>query len=168
MGRARSQSALRPPAGPFLRSFVYAATGVVRVWGSERNFRVQLACAWAVLSLAWLQGLSAGRVGALVAAGAAVLATETMNAAVEVAVDLVTPDHDRLAGAAKDLAAGAVLVAAAGAAVVVVAVFWPVWREPALVLAAVRSRPLVAWGVLVGLAVFGGQILLPLRGRRAC
>ncbi len=168
MGRTASEPALRPPAGPFLRSFVHAAAGVGRVWASERNFRVQLGCAWAVLSLAWLQGLAAGRVGALVAAAAAVLAMEAMNAAVEVAVDLATAERHPLAGAAKDLAAGAVLVAAGGAAAVVLAAFWPVWREPALVLAAARVRPLVAVAVVVGLAVFGGQILLPLGGRRAC
>ncbi len=166
--RATEDPALRPPAGSFLRSFVHAAAGVVRVWRSERNFRVQLACGWAVLSLAWLQGLPAARVAVLAAAAAAVLAAETMNAALEVAVDLAHPDRHPLAGAAKDLAAGAVLLAAAGAALASAAVFWPLWREPALLMAAARARPVAGWLILAGLAASAGQILLPLGGRRPC
>ena len=53
----------------------------------------------------------------LLAAGL-VLATETLNTAVEVLVDLVTQEDHPLARTAKDLAAGAVLLTAVGALVV--------------------------------------------------
>jgi diacylglycerol kinase (ATP) len=52
-----------------------------------------------------------------------VLFAEIINTAVEVVVDLVTPEYHPLAKQAKDVAAGAVLLAACGAAVVGYVVF---------------------------------------------
>lgn len=52
-----------------------------------------------------------------------VLFAEIINTAVEVVVDLVSPDYHPLAKQAKDVAAGAVLLAACGAAVVGYVVF---------------------------------------------
>lgn len=52
-----------------------------------------------------------------------VLFAEIMNTAVEVVVDLVSPDYHPLAKKAKDVAAGAVLLASCGAAVVGYVVF---------------------------------------------
>jgi diacylglycerol kinase (ATP) len=52
-----------------------------------------------------------------------VLLAEIINTAVEVLVDLVSPDYHPLAKKAKDVAAGAVLLAACGAAVVGYVVF---------------------------------------------
>jgi diacylglycerol kinase len=62
---------------------------------------------------------------AIVLAVALVLGLELVNTAIEALVDLVSPEHHPLARAAKDAAAGAVLVGAAGALVVGVLVFWP-------------------------------------------
>lgn len=50
---------------------------------------------------------------------------EALNTAIEFVVDLVSPDHHPLAGRAKDVAAGAVLVAAIGATIVGGIVFGP-------------------------------------------
>lgn len=47
-----------------------------------------------------------------------VLCTEVINTAIELVVDLVSPDHHRLAGLAKDVSAAAVLVAAVTTALV--------------------------------------------------
>lgn len=64
----------------------------------------------------------------LAAAIAAVWVTELLNTAIERTVDLVSPTAHPLAKAAKDAAAGAVLVAAAFAVAVGIAVFGPpIW-----------------------------------------
>jgi diacylglycerol kinase len=47
-----------------------------------------------------------------------VLVAEMLNTALEYAIDLLHPDQDPLAGAVKDIAAGAVLVAALVAVIV--------------------------------------------------
>lgn len=55
----------------------------------------------------------------------ALLAAEMGNSALERTVDLVTKEHHALAKAAKDLAAGAVLLVSLGSGVVTVLVFAP-------------------------------------------
>jgi len=54
-----------------------------------------------------------------------VLAAETVNSAIEVTVDLVTEDHHPLAGMAKDLAAGGVLLTAISAVIIGLLIFGP-------------------------------------------
>jgi diacylglycerol kinase (ATP) len=55
----------------------------------------------------------------------AVWTAEAVNTAIELVVDLVSPDLHPIAGRAKDVAAGAVLIAACGAAIVGMLVFAP-------------------------------------------
>ena len=50
---------------------------------------------------------------------------ELFNTAIESLVDLVSPEYDEMAGFAKDVAAGAVLVAAIAAAVIGAIIFTP-------------------------------------------
>ena len=63
----------------------------------------------------------------------AVWSAELLNTAVEALTDLVSPEYHALAGKAKDVAAGAVLVVAAGALVVGLLVFgpplWALWGK---------------------------------------
>jgi len=54
-----------------------------------------------------------------------VLAAEAFNTALENLTDLVSPDHHPLAGKAKDLAAGAVLLTAMCTAIVGTIIFLP-------------------------------------------
>lgn len=54
-----------------------------------------------------------------------VVAFEVMNTAVELVVDLISPDYSRLAGLAKDVSAAAVLVTAITTAIVNVWVLLP-------------------------------------------
>lgn len=55
---------------------------------------------------------------------AAVIATEVMNTAVEVAFDKVSPRYNIFAMIGKDIAAGAVLFSAVGAVAVGIFMFW--------------------------------------------
>lgn len=50
---------------------------------------------------------------------------EAINTAIEFTVDLASPQHNKLAGNAKDVAAGAVLLASMASAVVALLVFAP-------------------------------------------
>ena len=59
----------------------------------------------------------------------AVWTTEALNTALELLTDLASPEFHPLAGRAKDVAAGAVLIAAIGSAIVGGIVFMPhVWK----------------------------------------
>ncbi|HEX5184190.1 MAG TPA: diacylglycerol kinase [Allosphingosinicella sp.] len=109
------------PASPFKnRSFRvrlgFAAAGIRAVAARERSFRTQLAyAASAAGAAAWLRP---GWIwcALLLLAAALVLALETMNAALEYALDALHPQHAPEIGRAKDAAAGAVLVASGAAA----------------------------------------------------
>ena len=48
-----------------------------------------------------------------------------MNTAVETVCDALHPDHNKLIGIAKDVAAGAVLMSGVGAVVIGLLTFWP-------------------------------------------
>lgn len=54
-----------------------------------------------------------------------VLSAEIFNSAIEMLVDLVTPEYNQKAGLIKDMAAGAVLIAAITAAIIGLLVFIP-------------------------------------------
>lgn len=98
-----------------LQSFNYAFQGLVYAVRYQRNMRIHLAIGVIVLILSIFLNLSRLELVAVVAAVTFVLAMELINSAVETVVDIVTDEFDPRAKAAKDLAAGAVLVAAINA-----------------------------------------------------
>ena len=79
----------------------------------------------AVMGTIWVRLMQNTWGRAAVAAVAAVLALELVNSAIERAVDKPDTTHWWTAGAAKDMAAGAVLVMAVGTLIVALCVFWP-------------------------------------------
>ena len=79
----------------------------------------------AVMGTIWVRLMQNTWGRAAVAAVAAVLALELVNSAIERAVDKPDTTHWWSAGAAKDMAAGAVLVMAVGTLIVALCVFWP-------------------------------------------
>jgi len=93
----------------FAVSLAAAAAGVRLAWRSEPHFRFEALAGSGAIALAlWLgTGLSA-----VLLASAIVLVAEMVNTAVEATVDLASPERRPLAAAAKDAAAGAVLIAA--------------------------------------------------------
>ncbi len=120
-----------------MRGFVYAAQGITGCVRSERNFRFHLCAAGLVLWFAArYYAFSPVHWAVLLLTVAAVLALEALNSAIERAVDAAVAYADPLAGQAKDIAAGAVLLLCFGAVGVGVALFW----QPAVV-----SAILVGW-----------------------
>jgi diacylglycerol kinase len=109
----------------FLRGFEYAGRGVWYVVATQRNMRVHLAAALAVVVAGLIVGVSATDWACLAVAIGLVLTAEAVNTVIETVVDLITTEYHPLAKAAKDAAAGAVLLASAAAVGVAVAVFLP-------------------------------------------
>lgn len=107
----------------FGRGFVYALNGIRAAVQEERNFRFHLCAAVYAYAAAFLAGLDATGYALLALCVFAVMAMELMNSAIERAVDKPDTEHWWSAGAAKDMAAGGVLVTAVGALCVAVCLF---------------------------------------------
>jgi diacylglycerol kinase len=107
----------------FLMSFVYASRGVVELFRSQRNPRVQLFLFAIAIGLGIALKIDRYEWLAVVVCGALVLTAEALNTAIEFTVDLASPERHELARKAKDCAAGAALIASIGAAVVGAVVF---------------------------------------------
>lgn len=93
-----------------------AIEGILWAVNSQRHMRVHFLAAAAVLLLALFYRVAALDFVALAFAVTLVLVVELVNTALEVVVDLVSPDFHPLARRVKDVAAGSVLVASIGAA----------------------------------------------------
>ncbi len=107
------------------RSFGYAFKGLRSCIGKEQNLGTHLLVAVAVLAAGWLFGISRGEWIAVILCIGIVIGAELINSAIERVVDLASPDYHPLAGQAKDIAAGAVLIVAIAAAAVGLIVFLP-------------------------------------------
>lgn len=106
-----------------LKSFACAGKGVISAFKYERNVRIHCCALFYVLRFSFYYDFTAGEKALLALAVGMVIASELMNTAVENTVDLVTEEQNRLAGLAKDIAAGAVLVSALAALAVGVFLF---------------------------------------------
>ena len=110
-----NRAAQRPTHRGFLAALRSAGHGVREAFRSEPNLRIQSAIGAAAVALSlWL---GSGTAVVLLACGL-VIASELLNAAFERLADAVHPSQHPLVGAAKDAAAGAVLVSAVAAALV--------------------------------------------------
>ena len=109
----------------FFRKFKYAFRGMGKALQEERTFRVMLVCFAFVVALGLLLCVSTLEWAALLLCSGAVLSAEMFNTAIERAVDLASPEKHPLAGKAKDIAAGAVLVISLFAATVGLIIFIP-------------------------------------------
>src|SRR3954471_20842917 len=117
-------------AHSLLRSFGFAFAGLGFLLRTQRNARIHvvvgaIACALGV----WVR-ISRVEWAVLVFTIALVLILEGLNPAVEAAIDLASPQIHPLAKAAKDLAAGMVLIAAiASVAVGLLILGPPLWHK---------------------------------------
>ena len=114
-----------PPLRRILRSFGFAAQGLVYLFKTQPNVWVHTLGAILVgVFSVWL-GTTPAETGVLFLAIGLVMAAEAFNSALEALVDLASPRYHPLARIAKDTAAGAVLIAAFAAAVVGLIVLGP-------------------------------------------
>ena len=118
-----------------IRSVRCAVHGVAVLWTSQRNARIHR---WATV-VAVVAGAYVRFTGLewcwIVVAVVAVWTAEALNTAVELLTDLVSPELHPLAGRAKDVAAGAVLIVALGSVLIGLLVMGPhvlaAWRSAA-------------------------------------
>jgi diacylglycerol kinase (ATP) len=104
------------PSG-FLGSLNCAIEGILWAVKTQGHMLFHLVAAILVLVGALVLRLNLHEFALLALAITLVLFAELVNTAIEVTVDLVSPDHHPLAQRAKDVAAGAVLLASVGALV---------------------------------------------------
>lgn len=105
-----------------IESFKHAIRGIRMVLSSEKNMQIHLIFVILVVFFGLLFCISPVEWMICLLAFGLVMGTEMINTAIETVVDLVSPDYHELAGKAKDIAAGAVLITsvfAAGAGLVI-------------------------------------------------
>ena len=107
------------------KSFVYAWKGIRTLFGSEANAKVHLAAAVLVVIAGFLLRLSPAEWSAIIICIGGVFMAEGFNTALEKVCDKVSPEINPLIGAAKDVAAGAVLLFVIGAVAVGLIIFIP-------------------------------------------
>lgn len=110
-------------------SFKAALAGVVYCLRTQRNMRIHFLVAVLVLYLGYVLQAGIRDLLFLFFAVTLVLVAEMINTAMETLVDLYTRDYHPLAGVAKDVAAGAVLIAALNAFMVGLIIFYPLVRR---------------------------------------
>jgi diacylglycerol kinase len=116
--------------GSVLRSFYFAFAGLAHLFRTQRNARIHAVVGAAACGLAFYLHVSRAEWAVLVFTIALVLILEGLNTAIEAAIDLASPDIHPLAKAAKDLAAGMVLIGAiASVAVGGLILGPPLWRK---------------------------------------
>jgi diacylglycerol kinase (ATP) len=93
------------------RAFGYAIQGILRFFKEEAHAKIHLTLATGVIIAGIIYQLSFMEwVSCLLCIGL-VIVSEMFNSALENLIDLVSPNQHRLAGRAKDIGAGAVLIA---------------------------------------------------------
>lgn len=116
--------------GSLARSFRYAFAGLWYLFGTQRNARIHAAAGAAACGLALWVNVSRAEWSVLVFTIALVLILEGLNTSIELAIDLASPKVHPFAKAAKDVAAGMVLVGAiASLAVGALILGPPLWRK---------------------------------------
>ena len=105
----------------FLKGFKYAFQGIFYALHTQKNMRFH-ASIMAFMFFFLLKydffEISRSQFAILALTCGIVLTLEFFNSSIEAVVDLVSPEYNRLAGIAKDTAAGAVLMSAIAAVVV--------------------------------------------------
>ena len=108
-----------------IHSFGHAFRGLRFLLQSQPNAWIHLLATVCVIAAGAFVRLAGFEWCLILLAMTVVWVTESFNTAIECLVDLVSPEIQPLAGRAKDVAAGAVLLGAIGASLVGVFVFLP-------------------------------------------
>ena len=96
----------------FLRGFKHAMHGISYTYRTQRNMRIHITIAALVWLFAVAYGISEAQRMLLLCMTALVIVAEAVNTAIEKAVDMAIREFHPIARAAKDAAAGAVLISA--------------------------------------------------------
>ncbi|MEA4975086.1 MAG: diacylglycerol kinase family protein [Paludibacter sp.] len=112
-----------------IHSFKHAIRGIRMVIKSEKNMQIHLVVAVLVVLAGWFFDITTTEWMLCLLCFGLVFGAEMVNTSIENIVDLVSPKKHELAGRAKDMAAGAVLISALFAACVGLIIFIPkIWN----------------------------------------
>ena len=106
-------------------SFKFAFKGINSALRSEPHMRLHMLAALGVILAGIIFRVTKLEWCLLAVSIGLVITAEIFNTAIETLTNLVSPEHNPLAGKTKDLAAGAVLAASIAAAVIGLLVFFP-------------------------------------------
>src|SRR3989344_2598400 len=98
--------------------FSHALRGLYVFWKTTRNLKIHLFFMAVAVVLGFYLSVSAGEWLALILSMALVLASEAFNTAIEIDINLTSPQYHEFARDTKDVAPGAVLLASVGAFIV--------------------------------------------------
>jgi diacylglycerol kinase (ATP) len=113
------------PLRKWLKSTNFAIEGILHGAKTQRHLRYHFFSTAFVLFLSFLLGVTRMEFVAISLAVMLVITAEMLNSAIEVVVDILSPDYSEKARVAKDIAAGAVLISAFGAAVLGYIILFP-------------------------------------------
>ncbi|MCK5757561.1 MAG: diacylglycerol kinase family protein [Clostridiales bacterium] len=108
-----------------IKSFKDAIKGILYIYKTQRNFRIQTVCFVIATATAFILKLSLAEIAIIIFAGGLVMVGEMINTGMETLVDLISPEYHPLAGRIKDIAAGAVLVSSIIAVIIGIIIFLP-------------------------------------------
>lgn len=107
------------------RSFIHAGRGIMIFLKTTHNAWVHISLFIAAIILGLYFKITNMEWIALVFAGGFVLVSEAFNTAIEIDMDLTSPDFHPYARDTKDVAAGAVLLSACTAVIIGLLIFFP-------------------------------------------
>lgn len=106
-------------------SFKHAIRGIGIIFKTQHNAWVHAVVAIVVVVLGFVYVISEAEWGLIILCMTAVLAAEGFNTALEIDIDLTSPNYHPHAKDTKDVAAGAVLLTVVGAVIVGLIIFLP-------------------------------------------
>ncbi len=107
------------------KSFTHASRGLWIFFKTTHNAWIQIFIFLVAFGLGVYFKITATEWIALILSAGFVLAAEAINTAIEIDINLTSPEYHPSARDTKDVAAGAVLISAVAALVVGVIIFWP-------------------------------------------
>lgn len=105
-------------------SFRYALRGIWYCLRNERNYQIHGIAALLVFLCAWYYEVDRYQWYILLLTVMSVLVLEMINTAIELMIDLISPEFHPIAKIIKDISAGAVLIASIVAVVIGVFIFF--------------------------------------------
>lgn len=106
-------------------TFICAINGIFNALKTEKNLRFDMFVALIVIIAGFVFKINTGEWITCLLSIALMLFAELINTAIETVVDMYTREKNELAGRAKDIAAGAVLIMAINVAIVGLIIFVP-------------------------------------------
>ena len=107
------------------KSFKHAFRGIGIIFKTQHNAWIHTVVGILVIVLGFIFCINEAEWGLLILSMAAVIAAEGFNTAIEIDIDLTSPEYHPYARDTKDIAAGAVLLTVIGAIIVGLIIFLP-------------------------------------------